>query len=83
MSARARIQDSELFNVYEGGIAVVRACRLCDHSEILRKGIQGVGRGYGMREGNKARGRIIQHVKAAHPEEYAAAKGRATQEATQ
>ena len=51
-----------------GPYAKVRVCLLCGHSEIVRKGIRDAGRGYGMREGNKARGRMIQHIKAEHPE---------------
>jgi hypothetical protein len=73
---KGKIQDEEFFTVKEGGIAVTRRCLFCDNTEIVRKGLQGVGRGYGMREGNKARGRAIQHVKSAHPEEYASAKER-------
>jgi hypothetical protein len=45
---------------------------LCKHFEKIPTGRHGVGRGYGLREGNKARGRIIQHINAAHPRECAA-----------
>lgn len=62
-----------LYKTYEGPLAVIRACSCCKHFEIVRKGLHGAGRGYGMREGNKARGRIIQHIKTAHPERYAEA----------
>lgn len=60
----------EMFTVHEGPLAVVRQCTLCKHFELVRKGLRGVGRGYGMREGNKARGRIIQHIKLNHPGTY-------------
>jgi len=66
--------DKAIFTVHEGAFMVVRGCRFCKHIEKVRKGIPGVGRGYGMREGNKARGRMIQHVKEAHPEQYAASR---------
>jgi len=49
-----------------GPFATVRVCVHCGHREIVRKGRPGVGRGYGMREGNKARGRMIAHLKAEH-----------------
>lgn len=51
---------------YDGSFAVVRKCVICGHIEIVKKGITNAGRGYGFREGNKARGRIIQHVKEKH-----------------
>jgi hypothetical protein len=51
-----------------GPYATIRACRHCKHFEKVLKGLPHAGRGYGMREGNKARGRIIQHIKTAHPE---------------
>ncbi len=54
------------FSTKSGPAATVRTCRLCGHAEIVRKGRPGVGRGYGMREGNKARGRMIQHIKWTH-----------------
>jgi ribosomal protein L13E len=66
-------RDDGMFKVTEGPLAVIRQCLHCKHHEVVRKGRPGVGRGYGMREGNKARGRMIQHVKTAHPAEYAAA----------
>ncbi len=56
------------FTTATGPFATVRACHACKHTEIIRKGIPGVGRGYGFREGNKARGRMIQHIKSKHPE---------------
>lgn len=70
--------DDLMFKVSTGPLAVIRQCLHCKHFEIVRKGLPGVGRGYGMREGNKARGRIIQHVKTAHPEQYAAARNQPT-----
>ena len=49
-----------------GPFGTVRACRICGESDMIPRGR---GRGYGMREGNKSRGRMIQHVKAEHPTE--------------
>jgi len=65
-----RREVGPLFSKVVGPFAVVRVCNFCKHVEVLNTG-PGGGRGYGMREGNKARGRMIQHVKAAHPAEYA------------
>lgn len=48
---------------------IVAACKLCKHFDVVKKLPAGTaGRGWGMREGNKQRGRMIQHVKADHPE---------------
>lgn len=52
---------------FEGPLAVVRSCTICGHFDRLPK-VRGGGRGWGMREGNKQRGRLIQHILAAHPE---------------
>ena len=71
---RTRIQDDLMFTYMSGPLAVVRACRLCRHIVKIPKGLRGAGRGYGMREGNKARGEMIQHFKAVHMEAYAALK---------
>jgi hypothetical protein len=49
--------------------AIVRTCTICKHYDMVRKGRPGtMGRGWGMREGNKQRGRLIQHIKEMHPE---------------
>jgi hypothetical protein len=58
-------------------MAVVRCCKVpgCKFFTKVTKG-RGGGRGYGMREGNKARGELIQHVKAAHPEAVAALRAK-------
>ena len=56
----------EHYKTYHGPVAVVRACNYCRHIEKVPVGRAGVGRGYGMREGNKARGRMIQHIKDHH-----------------
>jgi hypothetical protein len=50
---------------------IVASCKLCKHSDMVRKE-PNPGRGWGMREGNKQRGRMIQHIKEAHPEALAA-----------
>lgn len=62
-------------SVLNGPIGVVRACTLCKFSHS-RKKVAGAGRGAGMREGNKQRGILIQHIKECHPAEYAAAMGK-------
>lgn len=48
-------------------LAILRWCTICNHSDVVRK-VRNAGRGWGMREGNKQRGRLIQHVKAEHPD---------------
>lgn len=63
----ARSWAEQYFKVSEGPFGVVRFCTLCDFYDV-RKKTKGTGRGTGMREGNKQRGRLIQHIKQAHPE---------------
>lgn len=48
----------------EAAFGVVRICRVCGHHLARRRG---VGRGAGMREGNKQRGEMYRHIKDAHP----------------
>lgn len=55
----------------ETALGVARGCRLCKFYHFRRK--CGGGRGAGMREGNKQRGLLIQHIKSEHPDEYRAA----------
>ncbi len=50
-----------------GPLAVARGCKLCKFYHIRKRG-RGTGRGTGMREGNKQRGILIQHIKQSHPE---------------
>lgn len=60
-----------LFDVLKTPRAVVRVCRVCRHAETVMIGFGGVGRGFGMREGNKARGRMIAHINKNHQHELA------------
>ena len=81
-SLASRHSPAEIyFKTVTGPLATVRVCIVCGHKEIVRKGIRGAGRGYGMREGNKARGRMIQHIKSEHPEVLRQAESGQTQEA--
>ena len=48
-----------------GPFAIVKSCTICGFSDSRKPGY---GRGSGMRAGNQSRGRIIQHIKAEHPE---------------
>ncbi|MDE0660309.1 MAG: hypothetical protein F4Z31_07130 [Gemmatimonadetes bacterium] len=50
-----------------GPRAIVRTCRICGHTLVTRKPLR-PGRGWGFREGNKLRGRMIRHIRAEHPE---------------
>jgi hypothetical protein len=65
--AHSWIED-KFVKTFKGPFAVVRQCLICGHIEKVKRGVYGVGRGYGFREGNKARGRIIQHIREKHPE---------------
>lgn len=53
-----------------GPLATIRTCTVkgCGFSAKVKRGALNVGRGYGMREGNKARSKVINHIKSAHPE---------------
>lgn len=57
----------KFFERYDGPFAIVAGCKLCRHIDKVSKQ-RSPGRGWGMREGNKQRGRMIQHVKACHAE---------------
>lgn len=70
----ARIPDERMWKDTHGPLGVLRACLLCMFHTTVRKGIPGVGRGYGMRMGNKARGEMTQHFKTAHAAQYKALK---------
>ena len=48
-----------------GPFGYTRECTICGHFDYRKIGF---GRGAGMREGNKQRGRLLQHIKAEHPE---------------
>lgn len=74
---RVKIYDHDLMREWSGPMATIRTCLICKHAEIVRKTPKGLGlgrgpgRGYGLREGNKARGRMFDHYKEKHPERYA------------
>jgi len=61
-------EDHGHFVVRRFSMASIRTCKYCTHTETYR--YTGGHRGAGMVGGNKARGRMIQHLKAAHPEKY-------------
>jgi hypothetical protein len=56
---------ADFWRKVSGPMAVVHYCALCPTFRVTVRRCQG-GRGYGFREGNKARGAVIRHVKAAH-----------------
>ena len=64
-NAKVRITDDMMFRTLSGPLAIVRVCNDCGFKIVLRRRT-GVGRGYGFREGNKARGVMIQHYKKTH-----------------
>ena len=51
----------------DGHFAIGRTCTLCGFG-VTRLKERYPGRGWGMREGNKLRGQLIQHIKQTHPE---------------
>ena len=57
----------KLFTRAAGPIGIAAHCNLCRHKEFIPKAHK-PGRGWGLRETNKLRGRMIQHVKQCHPE---------------
>lgn len=59
---------TEHFATTRYSMASIRKCNHCGHVEIYR--YTGGHRGAGMVGGNKARGRMIQHLKSAHPDKY-------------
>jgi len=61
-----RVHDDEMFRTVKGPFGVVRVCKFCEYRVVMRTGISGVGVGYGFREGNKARGKMIQHYNKEH-----------------
>ena len=61
------------YDKVSGPLATAFVCKHCSHTERVRKGMQGVGRGYGLREVGKAHGRMVTHVKEAHSDEKAVA----------
>jgi hypothetical protein len=66
----ARSWTEKYIDSKETALGVVRWCCVkgCKWSDFRKKGPRGtMGRGNGFREGNKQRGRAIQHVKEAHP----------------
>lgn len=69
---RTAREDNGHFITVRGPLASVRSCKYCKHVEVYR--YTGGHRGAGMVGGNKARGRMIQHLKAAHPDKYYGSK---------
>jgi len=63
-----RYEEREHYTVTRSAMASIRVCKYCKHSEIYK--YTGGHRGAGMVGGNKANGRMIQHLKAAHPDKY-------------
>ena len=51
----------------EGHFAIGRTCTVCGYS-LSRQKERNPGRGWGMREGNILRGKLIQHVRKNHPQ---------------
>lgn len=73
----ARSIAEDFIKCTETATAVVRYCTVkgCKHIDLRRKPFPGSaprGRGNGFVEGNKQRGRMIEHVKTAHAAELAA-----------
>lgn len=54
-----------------GPLATVYACPFCPYSEVMRKGLRGVGRGYGLGVGGALSSKVAAHIRAHHPEAIA------------
>ena len=64
---RVRVDDRYQFSRSDGPLGISARCLLCRFYDFVRKPPEGQrGRGWGMREGNKQRGRMIQHFNAVH-----------------
>ena len=70
------LRAADFFDVVRGPLASVRSCHFCKHVEIYR--YTGGHRGAGMVGGNKARGRMIQHIKKEHADALLARIGEST-----
>ena len=57
---------ADMFTTTRGPWCSVRKCKFCGHVEVYN--YTGGHRGAGMVGGNKANGRMIEHIKTAHPE---------------
>lgn len=52
-----------------GALATIYACPFCkNYCQIMRKGIPGVGRGYGLGMGGALSSRVAAHIRKEHPE---------------
>lgn len=60
-----------LITTDEGPFGVAKTCRICGFMDYRQRGR---GRGAGFRLGNQSLGRVIQHIKTAHPELWEKAK---------
>jgi hypothetical protein len=67
-------RNDKFIGSVSGPFATVRYCKLCDFKVITKKGLRGVGKGHGLREGGRAIGELRRHVRDEHPEELAAVK---------
>ena len=66
---------------FNGPSAITGWCKICNFGHVTRKPPEGRrGRGWGMREGNKLRGLLIQHVKERHPDLYGETMAEAKEE---
>lgn len=52
-----------------GPLATIYACPFCKHFTKLRKGLVGVGRGYGIGQGGKLHSQMSAHIRSEHPQE--------------
>lgn len=70
MMVAANILYNRFAKEGRSSLATVRWCKLCGFKVVVRHGLR-QGRGYGFREGNKARGTIVRHLHEKHADEIA------------
>jgi hypothetical protein len=72
----------DLMPDYGSGAGVMtRRCTLCEHREVWRRIYRNAE--HNRREGSRSRAKMLQHIKAEHPDAYAAALERDRQERAQ
>jgi hypothetical protein len=71
LKARGPDHARRLIKTTSGPLATIYQCPFCKHHSIMRKGIRGVGRGYGLGMGGKLSAEMGAHIRASHPAELA------------
>jgi ferredoxin-NADP reductase len=73
--------DDLMPDYHSGAGVMTRRCTLCEHCEVWRRIYRNAE--HNRREGSRARAKMLQHIKAEHPDAYAVALERNRQERAQ